>query len=74
VTETPPEEAVILLQDAAAAAGYRLAGMDSEETEAEVFFDYGTYAGGQAKVEPSACSGRWDVGLELLDPAAVPPR
>jgi hypothetical protein len=41
--------------------------MDSEGFEAEVFFTRGPYAAGQARVEQSACQGRWDIDLVLLD-------
>jgi hypothetical protein len=72
VTFRPPEEAAVLIQDAVTAAGYTFAGMDSEGSEAEVFFTSGSYAAGQARVEPSPCGDRWDVELVLLDPEAVP--
>ena len=68
VTPKPPDEATILIQDAVVAAGYRPAGMDSEQAEAEVFFTRGEFAAGQARVQPSACPGRFDIGLVLLDP------
>lgn len=54
------------------AAGYRPAGMDNEGDEAEVFFNSGTYAAGQARVRQSECAGRWDIELVLLNPTAVP--
>jgi hypothetical protein len=72
VTTRPPDEAAVLVQDAAAAAGYRPAGMDSEGVEAEVFFTIGSYAAGQARVRAAACAGQWDVDLVLLDPDAGP--
>jgi hypothetical protein len=74
VTTKPLEEVTVLIQDAVTAAGYRPAGMDNEGFEAEVFFTTGSYAGGQARVEQSACEGRWDIDLVLLDPNAVPSR
>jgi hypothetical protein len=74
VTTKPPDEAGVLIQDAVTAAGYRFVGGDSEGVEAEVFFSLGAYAGGQARVRPAACAGRWDVELVLLDPDAVPGR
>ena len=73
VTTRPLEEVTVLIQDAVTAAGYRPAGMDNEGFEAEVFFTTGSYAAGQARVEQSACLGRWDVDLVLLDRDAVPP-
>ncbi len=73
VTTTPPDEVAFLIQDAVVAAGYRPAGAESEGVEAEVFFTAGPYAGGQARVEPSACEGRWDIELVLLDRDALPP-
>jgi len=67
VTTKPLDEVTVLIQDAVTAAGYRPAGMDSEGFEAEVFFTTGPYAAGQARVEQSACQGRWDIDLVLLD-------
>ena len=72
VTTEPLDEVTVLIQDAVTAAGYRPAGMDSENVEAEVFFTLGMYAGGQARVRRAACPGRWEIDLVLLDPAAVP--
>ena len=72
VTTKPIDEVTVLIQDAVTAAGYRPAGMDNEGFEAEVFFTIGSYAGGQARVEQSACQGRWDIDLVLLDRDAVP--
>jgi hypothetical protein len=72
VATKPLPELTVLIQDAVVAAGYRPAGMDSEEFEAEVFFTAGPYAAGQARVERSACRGRWDIELVLLDRAAAP--
>jgi hypothetical protein len=67
VTTKPLDEATVLIQDAAVAAGYRPAGMDSEGAEAEVFFTKGSYAAGQARVRPSECPGQWDIDLVLVD-------
>jgi hypothetical protein len=67
VTTKPLDEATILIQDAVTAAGYRPSGIDNEGFEAEVFFDTGSYAAGQARVRRSACQGRWDVDLVLLE-------
>jgi hypothetical protein len=64
----------VLIQDAVTAAGYRPAGMDNEGFEAEVFFTAGSYAGGQALVRHTACKGRWDIHLVLLDRHDEPPR
>jgi len=72
VSTKPIDEVTVLIQDAVTAAGYRPAGMDSEGFEAEVFFTTGPYAAGQARVEQSACVGRWDIDLVLLDRDAVP--
>jgi hypothetical protein len=66
-TTKPIDEVTVLIQDAVTAAGYRPAGMDNEGFEAEVFFTTGPYAAGLARVRKSACEGRWDVGLVLLD-------
>jgi hypothetical protein len=73
-TTMPIGDAAVLLQDAVVAAGYRPAGMDSEEgIEAEVFFTTGAYAAGQARVRSSGCDdGRSDIELVLLDRNAVP--
>ena len=71
VTTKPLDEVTVLIQDAVTAAGYRFAGMDNEGFEAEVFFTAGPYAAGQARVEQSACAGRWDVDLVLLERDAV---
>jgi hypothetical protein len=68
-TTKPPDEATVLIQDAVTAAGYRFTGMDSEGVEAEVFFNSGSLAAGQALVRPSGCAGRWDIDLTLLDRA-----
>jgi hypothetical protein len=67
VTTKPLDEVTVLIQDAVTAAGYRPAGMDNEGFEAEVFFTTGPYAAGQALVRGTACKGRWDVSLVLLD-------
>ncbi len=74
VTTKPIDEVTVLIQDAITAAGYRPAGMDNEGFEAEVFFTTGTYAAGQARVRQSACEGRWDIDLVLLDRDAEPSR
>jgi hypothetical protein len=71
VTTKPLDEVTVLIQDAVTAAGYRPAGMDTEGFEAEVFFMTGIYAAGQARVRRSACEGRWDIDLVLLDRDAV---
>jgi hypothetical protein len=67
VTTKPLDEATVIIQDAVVAAGYRPGGMDNEGFEAEVFFTTGQYAAGQALLRGSACAGRWDVNLVLLD-------
>jgi hypothetical protein len=72
VTTRPLDEVTVLIQDAVTAAGYRPAGMDNEGFEAEVFFTAGPYAAGQARVEQSACVGRWDIDLVLLDRESQP--
>jgi hypothetical protein len=72
VTTKPIDEVALLLQDAVVAAGYRPAGMESEGTEARVFFTTGPYAGGQARVRQSACDSRRDIDLVLLDREAQP--
>jgi hypothetical protein len=48
---TPLDELTVQIQDAVTAAGYQPAGMDNEGDEAEVFFQSGTLAAGQARVE-----------------------
>ena len=73
VTTKPLDEVTVLIQDAVVAAGYRPAGMDSENVEAEVFFTTGMYAAGRARVQPAACPGRWDIDLVLLDRDAASP-
>lgn len=67
VTTDALDEATIRIQDAVTAAGYRPGGMDNEGFEAEVFFTRGRYAAGQARIRSSACKGRWDIHLVLLD-------
>ena len=74
VTTKRLDEVTVLIQDAVVAAGYRPAGMENEAHEAAVFFTTGPYAGGQARVQPSACEGRWDIDLVLLDRDALPSR
>ena len=69
VTTKPPDESTVLIQEAVTAAGYRFTGMDNEGTEAEVFFNSGSVAAGLALVRQSACAGRWDIDLTLLDRA-----
>jgi hypothetical protein len=71
-TTRPLDEVTVLIQDAVVAAGYRPAGMDNEGFEAEVFFQAGSYAAGQARVGQYGCEGRWDIDLVLLDRDAVP--
>jgi hypothetical protein len=67
VTTKPLDEATVLIQDAVTAAGYRPGGMDNEGFEAEVFFTTGPYAAGQARLRRSACKGRWDIDLVLIE-------
>jgi hypothetical protein len=67
ITTKPLDEATVLIQDAVTDAGYRPAGIDNEGIEAEVFFTTSSFAAGQARVRPSACGGRWDIELVLLD-------
>jgi hypothetical protein len=71
-TTKPFDEVGVLIQEAVLAAGYRPAGIDSEGTEAQVFFLSGSFAGGQATVRWAGCEGRSDIDLVLLDRAAVP--
>jgi hypothetical protein len=73
VTTKPLDEVTVLIQDAVTAAGYRPAGMDNEGFEAEVFFDTGPYAAGQARVRWAGCEDRWNIDLVLIDRDAVPP-
>ena len=70
VSTKPLDELTVAIQDAVTAAGYRPAGMDNEEDEAEVFFQKGSLAAGQARLEESGCKGRWAIDLVLLDRAA----
>jgi len=70
VTTKPLDEVTVLIQEAVTAAGYQAAGMDNEEDEAEVFFQKGSLAAGQARLEESGCEGRWDIDLVLLARAA----
>jgi hypothetical protein len=72
VTTKSLDEVTVLIQDAVTAAGYRPAGMDNEGDEAEVFFNSGSVAAGQARVRRAECEGRWNIDLELIDPGAVP--
>jgi hypothetical protein len=74
VTDKPLDEVTVLIQDAVVAAGYRPAGMDNEGFEAEVFFNAGDYAAGQARLRWSGCEGRWNVDLVLIDLDSVPSR
>jgi hypothetical protein len=67
VSSTPLDELTVQIQDAVTAAGYQPAGMDNEGDEAEVFFQSGTLAAGQARVEEADCEGQWDIDLVLLD-------
>ena len=72
VSEKPLDELTVLIQDAVTAAGYQPAGMDNEGDEAEVFFQSGSLAAGQARVEESGCEGQWEIELVLLDRDATP--
>lgn len=72
VTTKPLDEVTVLIQDAVTAAGYRPAGMDNEGDEAEVFFTYGSFAAGQARLERAGCAGQWDIDLDLIDPRTAP--
>jgi hypothetical protein len=67
VSSTPLDQLTVRIQDAVVAAGYQPAGMDNEGDEAEVFFQSGTLAAGQARVEEADCEGQWDIDLVLLD-------
>jgi hypothetical protein len=73
VTDKPLDEVTVLIQDAVTAAGYRPAGMDNEGHEAEVFFNSGSYAAGQAVIRRGDCEGRWDIDLVLIDPKTIGP-
>ena len=42
--------------------------------EAEVFFETGPYAAGQAHVRWAGCEDRWNIDLVLIDRDAVPSR
>jgi len=70
VSTKPLDELTVQIQDAVTAAGYSPAGMDNEGDEAEVFFQSGTLAAGQARVEESDCEGQWDIELDLVDQSA----
>ena len=72
VSTKPLDELTVLIQDAVTAAGYRPAGMDNEGDEAEVFFDSGSTAAGQANVRKAKCEGQWDIELVLMAPGAPP--
>jgi hypothetical protein len=72
VSTRPLDEVTVLIQDAVTAAGYRPAGMDNEGDEAEVFFNLGSFAAGQAELREADCEGQWDIDLELIEPDAVP--
>jgi hypothetical protein len=72
VTAKPLDEVTVLIQDAVTAAGYRPAGIDSEDSEAEVFFTSGSYAAGQARVRRAGCQSQWNIDLDLTDPNAGP--
>ena len=69
VTSRPLDEVTVLIQDAVTAAGYDPAGMENEGDEAEVFFQSGSLAAGQARLEESDCEGQWDIDLVLLEQA-----
>jgi hypothetical protein len=71
-SDKPLEELTVLVQDAVTAAGYQPAGMDNEGDEAEVFFQSGSLAAGQARIEESGCEGQWEIELVLLDRDAAP--
>jgi hypothetical protein len=73
VSTEPLDELTVLIQDAVTAAGYDPSGMDNEGHEAEVFFNLGTLAAGQAAIEEAGCEGQWDIDLVLVEPDAVPP-
>lgn len=72
VSTKPLDELTVLIQDAVTATGYQPAGMDNEGDEAEVFFQSGSLAAGQARIEESGCEGQWEIELVLLDRDATP--
>jgi hypothetical protein len=72
VSTKPLDEVTVLIQDAVTAAGYRPAGMDNEGGEAEVFFNSGSVAAGQATVRKAQCEGRWNIDLVLTTRNTVP--
>lgn len=72
VSDKPLDELTVLIQDAVTAVGYQPAGMDNEGDEAEVFFQSGSLAAGQARIEESGCEGQWEIELVLLDRDAAP--
>ncbi|HEY7597006.1 MAG TPA: hypothetical protein VH969_27920 [Actinophytocola sp.] len=73
ISAKPIDEVTVLIQDAVTSmpAGYRPAGMDNEGDEAEVFFNSGAIAAGQAQVREADCEGKWNIELVLIDPGAV---
>lgn len=71
ISTKPLDELTVLIQDAVTAAGYRPAGMDNEGDEAEVFFNSGSNAAGQAVLREADCEGRWNIELVLTDPNAT---
>lgn len=73
VSNKPLDELTVLIQDAVTAAGYRPGGMDNEGDEAEVFFNSGAYAAGQAIIRRADCEGRWNIDLVLIDPSTLGP-
>ena len=72
ISAKPLDELTVLIQDAVTAAGYRPAGMDNEGDEAEVFFNAGSVAAGQAVVREADCEGRWNIELVLIDLDTTP--
>lgn len=72
VSTKPLDELTVLIQNAVTAAGYSPAGTDNEGDEAEVFFQSGTLAAGQARMEEADCEGQWDIELVLVDREAAP--
>ena len=66
VSTQPLDELTVAIQNAVTPAGYTPAGSDNEGDEAEVFFQRGTLAAGQARVEEGECEGQWDIDLTLV--------
>jgi hypothetical protein len=72
-TDKDMDDLVIDFQSVVEDAGFQVSGSESEEDEAEVFFQQGDQAAGQVRMRESDCPGKVDIRITVSDDPAVSP-